>query len=402
MRLNRCASNSLSDSQLHWIMLKISDAAGIYIHIPFCFRKCPYCDFYSITGFSRIPAYLNALHMEMALTEKAPLRFDSLYIGGGTPSVLSPDQVSTLCEKAFLHFNFSDDVEITLETNPGTVDLNRFKAYRAAGVNRVTIGVQSFSNDRLKFLGRIHTSNEAREAVEAAGTSGFDNICLDLIYGIPGQTEDSWIRDLETALSYSPDHISCYMLTCEPGTPLDNDRLRGRFKPMGDQTQGVFFRATGRFLAERGFDRYEISNFARCPSKQSRHNSKYWISAPYIGLGASAHSFIDPVRYWNHRSVEDYISDLANEKPPRAGSELLTRQQRIIEEVFLRLRTGQGIDMDAFDRKFGISFAGIFQDPVMCLADRGLLEVSGRQCRLSEEGMLFHDGIAAMFARMKF
>lgn len=383
-------------------MPKISEAAGIYIHIPFCFRKCPYCDFYSITDFSRIPAYLNALYLEMALTEKAPLRFDSLYIGGGTPSVLSPDQVSSLCGKAFSHFDFSDDVEITLETNPGTVDLNRFKAYRAAGVNRVTIGVQSFSNERLKFLGRIHTSNDAREAVEAAETAGFDNICLDLIYGIPGQTEAAWIRDLETALSYSPDHISCYMLTCEPGTPLDNDRLRGRFKPMDDRTLGTFFRATGRFLTERGFDRYEISNFARCPSKQSRHNSKYWVSAPYIGLGVSAHSFMDPVRYWNHRSVEDYISDLANEKPPRAGNELLTLQQRIIEEVFLRLRTGQGIDMDAFDRKFGISFAGVFQNPITCLSDRGLLEVCGRQCRLNEEGMLFHDGVAAMFAGMEF
>ena len=383
-------------------MPDISEAAGIYIHIPFCVRKCPYCDFYSITDFSRIPAYLDALHQEMALAEKIPLQFNSLYFGGGTPSVLSPDQVASLCGKAFSHFNFSDDVEITLETNPGTVDSNRFKAYRAAGINRVTVGVQSFSNDRLRFLGRIHTADEARDAVEAAGTAGFDNICLDLIYGIPGQTEDSWIRDLETALSYSPDHISCYMLTCEPGTPLDNDRLRARFKPMDDQNLGALFRATGRFLSERGYDRYEISNFARCPAKQSRHNSKYWVSAPYIGLGVSAHSFIDPVRYWNHRNVEDYIADISNEKPPRAGNELLTRQQRIIEEIFLRLRTGRGIDMDAFERKFEISFTEVFQDPVSCLTARGLLKISGRRCWLNEEGMLFHDGIAAMFARMEF
>jgi oxygen-independent coproporphyrinogen-3 oxidase len=383
------------------------ELAVLYIHIPFCMRKCPYCDFYSVTELSLMQPFLEALMREMTLTRQVPIAFDSLYIGGGTPSVFGPQSIANVLDKAHRCFNFIADTEITLEVNPGMVDPERFKGYRSAGVNRINIGVQSFLPPNLKFLDRIHTAQEAKQALRWARKAGFDNIGLDLIYGIPGQTRKSWLLDLQKAMEHVPEHLSCYMLTYESGTPLERNRSEGRFDPMREEMVGDLFETTTAFLSANGYAPYEISSFARCPSEsdrikgssdnRSRHNRKYWSFVPYIGLGPAAHSYIEPMRYWNQRSLKKYIREIQNGRIPVAGKETLSRSQQMIEVIYLGLRTTDGIDMDYFSRKFGISFFARFEKRLSDLEARGLIRFDRDHCALSSKGMLFLDSIASMF-----
>jgi len=381
--------------------------AGLYIHIPFCVKKCPYCDFYSITDRSLHPAFMDALISEMRMTRDPNLTFDTLYMGGGTPSVLDAKTIAKIIETACQSYEILPHAEITLEVNPGTVSLKQFEEYRFFGVNRVNIGVQSFDPVNLQFLGRIHSGRDAHAALTWAQKAGFENLGLDLIYGIPNQTKKTWLMDLKLAVESKPQHLSCYILSFEPGTPLYRDRQEGRLKPLAESQVCELFETTLEFLSDHGYIQYEISNFARESmnssglktdgDNRSRHNMKYWKFVPYIGLGPSAHSFLEPKRYWNCADVKKYIQDLNAGRLPRAGEERLSTEQLMIEAIYLGLRQTKGILIDVFDKKFGVNFKAIFEEIIANLEARGLIVLSQNRCALTSRGMLYLDSIAAMF-----
>lgn len=374
-----------------------SQPAGLYVHIPFCIKKCPYCDFYSITDLSLKETFIGALMQEMHMNCNVSLKFDTLYIGGGTPSVFGAKQVDAIIEKAYRLFKILPDTEITIEINPGTVKLDKLKGYKSSGINRINIGVQSFQDKNLSFLGRIHSSIDAKLAIKWARKAGFDNIGLDLIYGIPGQSEKTWLLDLKKAVEFGPEHLSCYMLTYEQGTPLDKERQKGDLNPMDDSLVCNLFETTIEFLSTCGYTQYEISNFAQSSSNKSRHNWKYWSFIPYMGFGPSAHSFLESERCWNCRSVKRYIKDLNMGKMPVEEREVLSKEQRMIEAICVGLRKTEGIDIDIFNKKFGVSFNRIFGEIINNLKEKGYIQFAQNRCSLSIKGMLFLDSITSMF-----
>ena len=384
-----------------------SQPAGLYTHIPFCLRKCPYCDFYSITDLSFRPAFLDALASEMNMTRDLDKVFDTLYIGGGTPSVLDIKAIANIINTAHQCFNITTNAEITMEINPGTVTLEKLKGYRQSGINRISIGVQSFNSSNLDFLQRIHSAEEAQMAIKWAQKTGYENIGIDLIYGIPGQTTSSWLKDLHSAVGFHPQHLSCYMLSFEPGTPMHKDFQNSVFTSLPEDLVCELFETTQSFLSANGYVQYEISNFAQevidaseiksTLSNVSRHNMKYWNFSPYIGLGPSAHSFIEPQRFWNYSNVKKYIQELLAGRLPREGKESLSQEQLMIESVYLGLRQAKGIDVDAFDKKFGVNFEKMHAETIADLVKKGLMEFSKTRCSLTSRGMLYLDAIAAMF-----
>jgi oxygen-independent coproporphyrinogen-3 oxidase len=370
---------------------------GIYIHIPFCVRKCRYCDFYSVTDESLRDPFVRALVKEIEGAKVFQEPPDTLYFGGGTPSVLEPDAISTILDAARGRFSLPDGAEVTLEVNPGTVTRDSLRAYRDAGVGRLNIGVQSFDDRILSFLGRCHSSQEARQAIAWAREAGFDNVGLDLIYGVPDQTLENWWEALKAGLAYSPEHFSCYMLTYEPGTPLDRLRASGHVEPMDEDSAAAFFDTTMGVLANAGYGHYEISNFARQPGLRSRHNQKYWDHTPYLGFGPGAHSFSDGERRWNVSDVSGYMARLESGQSPVDDMEILTPEQLMVETIYLGLRTGDGIDLAGFEERFAVPFQGLFTSLVSLLEDEGLIAMADGRCALTRRGMRFHDFITARF-----
>ena len=339
---------------------------------------------------------------EIAMNSDAPFLFDTIYVGGGTPSVLKAGYIGRIVEKTYTSFNMAPDPEITIEINPGTVSPLSLKSFRQSGINRINIGVQSFQDNVLKFLGRIHSAKEAKSAVKWARSAGFENLGIDLIYGIPGQTKESWLCDLETALQFEPEHLSCYMLTYESGTRMHKDLKNGKFSSLPESGAASLFGLTDDFLEKNGYIHYEISNYARAEDKKSRHNTKYWAFAPYIGLGPSAHSFYGTKRSWNRRSVKDYMNDIDSGMMPKEGEEDLSRQQQIIESVFLGLRQIKGIDIKLFDSKFDTGFIDIFRDTITGLNKKGLIVLDKNRCALTKKGMLLLDIICSEFVLNEF
>ena len=377
-----------------------TDGGGIYIHVPFCLRKCRYCNFYSVSDLSLQPRYLEALFNEMKLAadDHAGMEFDTLYIGGGTPSVLDDDCLADIIASAHTMFAIQPGAEVTIEVNPGTVDRDTFRSYRSFGVNRVNIGVQSFQEHNLKFLERIHTTEEAENALAWARNAGFENIGFDLICGIPGQTVEYWKQDLErAAVHHQPDHLSCYTLSYEHGTPLGRDLAKGRLTPADEDLVAQLYLTTVEVLQRCGYEQYETSNFARNLAFRSRHNCKYWYFAPYLGLGPSSHSFLPPERSWNTADLSAYLEDLEHTRRPVAGREALSREQLMIEAVYLGLRLCDGIDIAGFERRFGVKFETQFERPLSVYAPAGMLEVINGRCRLNPRGMLLLDSIASSF-----
>jgi oxygen-independent coproporphyrinogen-3 oxidase len=372
--------------------------AGLYFHIPFCKRKCPYCDFYSQTELKALPDFLAALYREMVLRTDPALPVDSVYFGGGTPSLCPPEAVASLLATIEERFDLLCDAEVTLEANPGAIDADALLRLRQAGVNRLNLGVQSFRDDALQFLGRIHTRDAALATIAAAREAGFDNLGLDLIYGLPGQDLAAWRRDLEQALEFQPEHLSCYILTFEAGTPMAEARQAGRI-PAPDEAQvAALFEATAAVLTGRGYDHYEIANFARQTTYRSRHNMKYWQFAPYLGFGPSAHSFRAGVRSWNAADLALYCRRLAEDRLPEDGREELTVAQQMLEALLLGLRLKEGFSIAAFEEGFGISVSATFGRLLDRLTDAGCLAVQAGRCALTVKGMRYHDSIAARFA----
>ncbi len=369
--------------------------AGIYLHIPFCERKCGYCDFYSLTDDGRREDFTAAVIQEIGHRRRAQLAVDSVYFGGGTPSLLPPAFYARLLEVLSAAFHLEDDIEITLEANPGTVDAASLADYRRAGINRLNLGVQSFDTRHLNFLGRIHDAAQARAAVTRARRAGFDNLGLDLIYGLPGQTVAAWQADLESAPACEPAHLSCYALTYEADTPLMNDRLAGGHQPAGEEKMAALFEATADILCAAGFEHYEISNFAATPRQRSRHNLKYWTRTPYLGFGPAAHSFIPPRRSWNPADLEAYLERIALGALPEEGREELTRSQEMIETVFLGLRLAAGIDLAAFARHFGTPLEARASEVLPALVADGFLRLTPGRLVPTRRGMRLHDSVSA-------
>jgi putative oxygen-independent coproporphyrinogen III oxidase len=317
--------------------------AGLYIHVPFCRGKCPYCDFASGTDLALIADWLRALKGEMGFYRDYAPRFDTLYIGGGTPSLLSANELADLLAGLQEQFTFAPGTEITLEANPDDLNPQVLKGYRELGINRLSVGVQSFNDRELAFLGRRHDASQARKALDWAREAGFANLGVDLMYGLPGQTVDRWTRNLETALGFGPEHLSCYQLTIEAATPMGRRQAKGQFQSLPEEMEREFFLFTSRFLEGQGYLHYEISNFARGEKFRSRHNCKYWNHTPYLGLGPAAHSYKDGRRWWNHRSLKDYCQSLSAGEAPVAGAEVLTPEQARLEALYLGLRTREGV-----------------------------------------------------------
>ena len=371
--------------------------AGIYIHVPFCLKKCPYCDFYSVTDLSLSEPFLDALETEIRLTSTHQPPCDTIYLGGGTPSVLDPCQIGRILESCHKYFNVGVDSEVTIEINPGTVDQPALKEYKAAGINRLSIGVQSFQNQGLRFLNRIHSSKAAHKATKDARRAGVENISLDLIYGIPDTTPAYWKRDLESAIQFQPEHLSCYLLSYEPGTPLFNNLKAGLVRSVSENESCACFEATWSALESAGFLQYEVSNFARTPSFYSKHNKKYWTFMPYIGLGPGAHSFSNNRRRWNKTSVIEYVRSLNDNQLATDKEEILTTEQQVIEALYLGFRQTEGINISNFNSKFERSFNVMFEDLINLFGREGYLTLSEESCRLTKKGLLLLDSIVDSF-----
>jgi putative oxygen-independent coproporphyrinogen III oxidase len=357
----------------------------LYVHVPFCRGKCPYCDFYSTPALSLVEVWLSAVKKEALFYAGSFPAFDSLYFGGGTPTIVSDDAFKDLIDFLRHHFMFADNIEITVEANPEDVTEERLAALLACGVNRLSIGVQSFNDEELAILKRRHSARDAEAALERARAAGFGNIGIDLIYLIPGQTEESWMNSLQRALSFEPTHLSCYQMTFEEGTAFGRMKAEGRIVEAEEETQRRFFLLTSRFLEEHGFIHYEISNFAREEASRSRHNGKYWRHVPYLGLGPSAHSFDGASRRWNVRSVKQYCRALDANAMPIEGSEILTKEQFRLERLFLGLRTRDGISLaDACTTAHP-------EDVLAPLARSGLIRLENDRVFPTPEGFLVAD-----------
>ena len=320
-------------------------SSGLYVHIPFCQTKCPYCDFYSVTDETLISAYLTALEAEARLYRDRFPAFDSLFLGGGTPSLLAGPQLAELMKNLRRHFNFSPDSEITLEANPDDLTTDKLALFRDLGINRLSLGVQSFDEAELRFLERRHTATQTERALALIRAAGFTNLGLDLMYGLPRQTLDAWTNTLETALSFNPEHLSCYQLTVADATPLGRRVAGGRVRLPDEETQREFFLLTANFLTARGYLHYEVANFAREDKYVCRHNLKYWTRTPYLGLGPGAHSFQAGRRWWNVSSVEEYCATLHAGEAPVAEAETLTPEQIRLETLSLGFRTREGVSL---------------------------------------------------------
>lgn len=367
------------------------EAPGLYVHVPFCRSKCPYCDFYSTASVELLPLWLEAVVREIDSYRGMFQSFDSLYLGGGTPSLLDVNHLATLMDSLRRAFSFSGNTEITLEANPDDVTAGKLREYRDLGVNRMSLGAQSLDEDELRYLRRRHTARQAENALELMCSAGFANVGVDLIYGFEGHTPSAWLKTLDRALVLEPEHLSCYQMTYEEGTLFGKQVKEGKIHRPGEELESRFFLQTSRYLEKRGYLHYEISNFARAPEFVSRHNRKYWRRVPTLGLGPSAHSFDGDTRWWNVRSVKDYAHRLLSGESAVCGKETLSGEQIQLETLSLGLRTREGLPLDTF-AALG-DCAGVLER----LTRSGLLAIRGGFVVPTRKGYLVADGLPSLF-----
>lgn len=363
---------------------------ALYIHVPFCVRKCDYCDFASYAGCeSQFDAYFEALHGEMESwrTKLAASRISSVFFGGGTPSYPPAEKICGVLEQLKQLARLDENAEITIEANPGTLTPEKLRAYRNAGINRLSIGVQSFDAELLRSLGRIHTPAQAAEAVYMAKDAGFDNISVDLMYALPDQSMRQWLDTLNAAVSLPVSHISAYSLIVEENTPMYRRVEAGRAAIPDDGLVNEMQRTATRILAENGFARYEISNYAR-EGCQSRHNITYWLGGDYLGLGSAAHSLVDDHRFANPPGMDEYIS----------GKRMLGRVRRSEEDrreemLMLATRMVRGLELEVWARNFGERLELVRAEQIQKLQDHGLVEITDGFLRLTEKGLELQDAV---------
>lgn len=357
----------------------------LYVHIPFCTRRCSYCDF-SIAVRKQIPADDFVASITTELKQAGPLEsLETVYLGGGTPSLLPHESIRTILLDVLHSTSSLDAVEVTLEANPENVTPNAARAWRAAGVNRVSLGSQSFDDQVLEWMHRTHDAAQIAHAVKHLRDAGIDNISLDLIFALPESLGRDWDRDLDQALALAPSHLSLYGLTVEPRTPLDRWISRGAIQaPSDDRYADEYLRAHDR-LGAAGYEFYEVSNAAR-DGRRSRHNSAYWSGNPYLGVGPAAHSFDGRARRWNHSAWEAYRSVIAAGESPIDSREELSDEQRQLERIYLGLRTAEGIDSSALSRPL---------PPSSALFEHGWLLTDGSRLRCTPSGWLRLDSLVS-------
>lgn len=389
-----------------------SAGPGLYLHLPFCSAICPYCDFYVLTGDRAWQRrFVDALITEIELSagsrwpvvgEAAPAEpFDTLYLGGGTPSLLAAEELTRTLAALRRVFPIANDCRIFLEANPEDVTPDSLGAWRDLDVRFLSLGVQSFEQESLDFLGRRHTAEQSRHSLELALGAGLPTVSVDLIYGLPGQTFDDWQHELETVIDLGPQHLSCYQLTIHDGTPFGFRRQRGELAELPDDEQAALFLFTHRFLAEHGFSGYEVSNFAAGPEHRSRHNRKYWDHTPYLGLGPSAHSFAGHHRWWNHRKIKPWETRLDAGESPVETSESLSPEELAFERLMLALRTTDGLDLESFRSVYGVDLVTTNADVLERLQTDGLIRPGEQRLAPTLAGLAIADTLACGFDLVK-
>jgi len=372
---------------------------GLYVHVPFCEKICHYCDFNRyLLREGGVEEYLAALEGEIRLYAAGAARdvvFDTVYIGGGTPTSLTAAQLERLLSAVFGGLRVRPGAEVTVEANPGTLTGKKLAALRSGGVNRLSLGVQSLNDELLRRLGRIHTARQARESYERA-RAWFDNVSVDLIYGLPGQDEEDWRATLTEIVRWRPEHVSCYGLIIEEGTLFGELHARGLLVLPGEERELAMYRFAIEFLGEHGYEHYEISNWA-LPGRRSRHNCIYWLNGEWLGLGPGAHSQWNGLRFANVRRVDEYARLVAEGRPPLAWEEPVGEWTALEDTVILGLRLREGVDDAAFSQRFGASIAEVFPDEVRRVVELGLAEWDGRRLRLTEQGLFVSNQVFQEF-----
>ena len=378
---------------------KQMETISIYIHIPLCVKKCAYCDFASFSGrLDQRDRYVQAVCSEIR-TQAAFFghrRVGTVFFGGGTPTLLTGAQVGLIMDALRAGFDLLEDAEITMEGNPGTLTAENLALYRAAGVNRLSLGVQSMDDGLLEAIGRIHSAKQAQEAVALAREAGFENINLDLMYGLPGQTSAQWADTLARAVALEPEHLSCYSLILEEGTRLYDDVQAGCSAPLPDEdTLDEMDRMTVSVLQEAGYARYEVSNYAK-EGRECRHNQVYWECLPYLGVGLNAHSDMDANRFYNPEIWEDYLQMAQSGTTVRAQEGENDRESRMFERMMMGLRMVRGVDCARFAQDFGAAAEEIWPRTIREMTDSGLMELYNERIRLTQRGMQVMNGVLVM------
>jgi len=386
---------------------ELGTSSGIYLHVPFCKFKCPYCDFYSIESGdddkSLRTNFVDSILKEIELTEEDAVDVGTIFFGGGTPSILSGLEMESILSALRSSFDINSDAEITVEVNPGEIDEERLLSYYDSGINRISLGAQSFQENELKTLGRIHSPEEISDTISNAISVGFTNYSLDLIYAVPGQTIESVLDNVRKAVDLKPNHISVYSLTYEKSTPYYSMRESGELSPIKGELEGKMRKSILLLLEDKGYHRYEISNFSLA-GYESRHNSAYWGGGSYLGFGPSAHSFDGKNRWWNVRDVNQYIKKIDSGNSPIAGREKLNTEQLMFERIFLAFRTSLGLEIPSFEKEFNFNFEKHYSsqlEEIKILSNsqnEELITFSDDRAFLTEKGLLFADEISEIFA----
>jgi len=373
-------------------------AAGLYIHIPFCSSRCSYCDFATGLYQSELAErYVRALIVEIGSSRYAGENVDTIYFGGGTPSLLSPAQLERILASIYERFEITAGPEITLEINPGSATPEKLRAFRSLGVNRASFGAQTFDDAELAKLGRSHNSADTLRTFAALREAGFANVSFDLIAGLPGQTLEGWQRNIKQALELAPEHLSFYLLEVHSGTPLAEHIRRGIQPQPDDDLAGVMYEWMIEQAAAAGYEHYEISNLCR-PGFHSRHNVKYWTAASYYGFGCSAHSYDGDMRRWsNQRDALKYVEIVESGASPVVEEQLLEQNDVRAEAVFLGLRLMQGVDLRRYRESFGVDLRDEHADDLDRFCKAGLIELDGDLIRLTRTGALLSNEVFAAF-----
>ena len=380
-------------------------ALGLYLHIPFCSAICNYCNFnrgvFDAAVKNRYVAALEAEILRSAdardgNTAGSPDAADTIFFGGGTPSLLEPDEIGRLVSACRRTFALTSDAEVTMETNPETSSLERMERFRAAGVNRISFGVQSFQEPELRRLGRIHTADRAREAVREARRAGFDNVSLDLMMWLPAQSQEDWRRSVEALIEVEPEHASLYLLELYPNAPLREDMARAGWSLAPDDDAAQMYLWSLSRLDEAGYSQYEISNVAR-PGRESRHNVKYWTDGEWLGFGCGAHSTRGGVRWKNVSGTEEYIERVSAGRPTAAERRQQPTDERLGDALFTGLRLTQGVDIEEVGQRYGVDVWPRFARDLEPFLTAGLLIREGPRLRLTRPGMLVANEVMAVF-----
>lgn len=378
-----------------------NDRFGLYIHIPFCVRKCPYCDFNTFPlERGAVRKFLSAVKSELQLLarEFSPPLLDTVFIGGGTPTVLSGAQLSELMECVAQSVGLAEGAEVTVEANPGSVTVNGLRAMVGSGVTRVSMGVQSFSDEMLQRIGRNHTVRDVYASYEAIRSAGIENVNFDLMYALPGQSVADWEHTLSQALSLQPEHFSCYSLIIEEGTPFAILHRRGELDVPEEDDEARMYELTVEAMAHAGYDHYEISNFAR-PGYRCRHNLLYWRNQQWLAAGPGAHACWKGVRFWNVPALDAYIEAIEGGRLPVEGSELRNLDDQMDETVMLALRLTEGLSLAEWTSRFGRDLSEVYGDTVARLTEWGMLETRAGRLRLTSRGRMIGNRVIAEFLR---